>query len=91
MPSSNRVGIAPLATGLLLVGQSLRPLVQGDPTPWAAAGLVGGGAAVCVGVGILSGWGVFDADSGGPGRPVTAALTALTALAFGVGVLLVVV
>lgn len=92
-PSAKRsVGIAPLVSGLLLVGWTASDAASGDV--WAVSGLVGGCAAVLVGGGILLGRGEFDPEAGDGDSPHATSLTALAALAvasFAVGVGLYVV
>jgi hypothetical protein len=95
MPSKNAVGVAPLVCGTVLVGQSLASLSGALPTgvPLYAlvAQLLGGGAAVVVGVGILRQWAAFggeETDTEFPSAGV--ALVAVALFAFAVGAFVVV-
>jgi hypothetical protein len=84
--STNAVGVAPLVTGLLLAGQS----VGGLPSPESVAGMVGGGAAALVGLGLLAGWRDFEAEPGSSGAGLPLVLSAVALAGFVGGVALAV-
>jgi hypothetical protein len=86
--ATNAVGVAPLVTGLLLAGQS----VGGLPSPASVAGVVGGGAAALVGLGLLAGWRDFDDehDSSSAGLTLTLVLSTVALAGFVGGVALAV-
>ncbi len=91
MSSRKAVGAAPLLTGIVLAFQSFRAIVQTGPSLWSASGLVGGCAAVLVGLGILSEWDSFGTEPTDVGRSTRVALVGLALFSFvaGVGVAVV--
>ncbi|SFK60227.1 hypothetical protein SAMN04487950_0122 [Halogranum rubrum] len=86
MSSKNAVGIAPLVTGFLLASQSFEQSVLSDPSLSSVAGLIGGCAAVLVGVGILTGWREFDTETESSGQTAAVALAVIALVAFTAGV-----
>ena len=95
MPSRNAIGVAPFVCGTVLVGQSLASLSATVPTgvPLYAliAQLLGGGAAILVGVGILRQWAAFGGeDTGAEFSSAGVALVAFALFAFVVGASVVV-
>ncbi len=60
MPSRKTIGAAPLITGIILAVQSAQATVQSGLSLWSASGVVGGCAAIFVGLGTLLEWGRFD-------------------------------
>jgi hypothetical protein len=91
MSSKKAVGVAPLVTGLLLAGQSFEQSVLRDPALWSIAGLVGGCAAILVGVGILSGWREFEVETDTSNQNTSLALAGISVLCFAGGVALAIV
>ncbi|OLZ40747.1 hypothetical protein A6E15_06975 [Natrinema saccharevitans] len=85
MPSQRTVGAAPLITGILLAFQSAGTLVQSGLALWSVLGLVGGCAAIVIGLGTLRGWDAFERETIGNDRPSVAVL-GLAAAAFFAGV-----
>lgn len=84
------VGIAPLVTGLSLLGTT-NPSVLTATTNWTSTeflytltGTVGGVAAVVVGIGILRGWNGF-ASAGGSSRTTNIAVVGAAVVAFYAG------
>jgi len=90
MSSRKAVGAAPLVTGIVLAFQSFRTIVQSGLSLSSASGLVGGCAAVFVGLGILLEWGSFGTETTDGGRGAQVALVGIALLGFvaGVGVAL---
>lgn len=86
MPSRKTVGAAPLLTGLLLASNASRAIVQTGPSLWSVPSLVGGCAAVLVGLGILLEWGSFETDGDEPGTLAHLALVGLAVVSVAVGV-----
>ncbi|WP_134671540.1 hypothetical protein [Halorussus marinus] len=95
MESRNAVGIAPLLTGLALLGTTGESALDalgtgvGSVADLAAlAGAVGSLAAIAVGAGILLGWRSFGTDGDREPRRdgANARLVALAAVAFALGV-----
>ncbi len=74
MPSQRTVGAAPLITGLLLAFQSAGTIVQSGRSPWSVLGLVGGCAAIVVGLGTLRDWDAFERETVGSDRSAVAVL-----------------
>lgn len=91
MSSKNAVGLAPLVTGFLVVSQSFEQSVLSDPSLSSVAGLIGGCAAVLVGVGILTGWRDFDTETKSSGQTAAVALAAVALVGFLGGVAVAVV
>lgn len=91
MSSSKTVGAAPLITGILLASQSVRGIVQNGLSLWAIPGLVGGCAAVLVGLGILLEWREFEIETGDRSRASEVALVGLAVLGFAAGAAVAVV
>jgi hypothetical protein len=89
--SRKAVGVAPLVAGFLLAGQSFERSVLSNPSPGSIAGLVGGCAAILVGIGILSGWREFGPETDTPARKASLALAGISLLCFAGGVALAVV
>lgn len=84
MPSKKAVGAAPLITGILLAVESAGAIVQSGLSLWSVPGLLGGCAAVVIGLRILLEWDTFDQEPTGSIRS-SAALLGLAAVAFFVG------
>ena len=89
MPSNKATAAAPMATGILLAGTATREVAQHGLELWTVLALAGGLSAVAVGLGVLTGFSVFDSDGpdGHRGR-MTVALAglALTSASVGVGI-----
>jgi len=85
MTSGKIVGAAPLITGILLAFQSAGTVVQNGLSLWAVSSLVGGCAAIIVGLGILLEWKTFEVEPTESNRP-SAAVLGFAAVAFFVGV-----
>lgn len=90
MDDEAAIGIAPLVTGLSLLGTT-DPGVLTATTNWTSAeflysltGTVGGVAAVVVGIGILRGWNGF-ASVGGSSRTTNIAIVVTAVVAFCAG------
>jgi hypothetical protein len=75
----------------MLVFQSTQMVVQSGVTLWSGPRLIGGCAAVVVGLGVLFGWGAFDVDSGETGSSTVLLLAGIAVLSFVVGRVLAVV
>jgi len=95
MESRSAIGIAPLVTGIALLGTSSGPALDalgsgvGSAADAAAlAGAVGSLAAIGVGAGVLLGWRSFGSDAAGDaGRDGSnALLVGIAAVAFALGV-----
>jgi hypothetical protein len=86
MSSRKAVGAAPLVTGIVLAFQSFQGIVQSGPSLASASGLLGGCAAVLVGLGILLEWGSFDIETTDAGRGARVALVAVALVGFVAGV-----
>ena len=89
MPSNKATAAAPIATGILLAGTATREVAQHGLELWTVLALAGGLSAVAVGLGVLTGFSVFDSDGPDGHRDrTTVALTglALTSVSVGVGI-----
>lgn len=64
MPSKESVGAAPLITGIVLAFQSSQEIIIGGSSLWSVFGLIGGCAAIVVGLDILSGWSSRTSEAG---------------------------
>ena len=84
MPSKKTVGAAPLITGILLAFQSASTIVQNGLSMWSVPGLIGGCAAIVIGLGTLLEWDKFKRDAVGRNPPSMAVL-GLAAAAFFAG------
>ncbi|MFC7138594.1 hypothetical protein ACFQMA_01935 [Halosimplex aquaticum] len=84
MASATRRGGAPLISGLVLAGVATRQVVQSGLTPWSTLALVGGLAAIAVGVAVLTGRGEFEAADGRD-RKTSVALAGLAVVSIAVG------
>ena len=82
MSSKKRIGIAPLIMGIMLAGQSLPQLLQNGLSLWRGSSVIGGCAAIFVGLGILLEWGEFSTETTESNRRTTLALTGLAVLSF---------
>lgn len=93
MPSYKKTGVAPIATGVLLVGMAAREVAQQGLEIWTTLALAGGLSAVAVGLGVLTGLGGFDSDDDRDGHrdgtTVALASLALTCFAVAAGIALV--
>lgn len=84
MDNEAAIGIAPLITGLALLGTTDPGLLTVAPTTswtsteflYSLTGTIGGAAAVFVGCGILLGWKGFEASEGSAGTANTAVVVA---------------
>ena len=89
MPSKNALGIAPLVCGTVLLSGTLTRLGGGAAgtlsTVSLAAQLLGGGAAVVVGLGILVGWGSFGTGANDADGPTGTVLAGVAAVALALG------
>jgi len=74
MPSTKTVGAAPLIAGILLAFQSAGTIVQSGPSLWSVPGLIGGCAAIGIGLGMLLEWDTFKRETAGSNRPSVAVL-----------------
>ncbi|MBZ6496944.1 hypothetical protein [Natrinema longum] len=74
MPSKKTVGAAPLITGILLAFQSAGTIVQNGLSLWSVPGLIGGCAAIVIGLGTLLEWDTFKRETVGSNRPSMAVL-----------------
>lgn len=90
MSSKKAVGTAPLVAGFLLVSQSFEQSALSNPSLPSTAGLIGGCAAILVGIGTLSGWRDFGTETDSSGRMVLVALAGISLLCFAAGVALVI-
>jgi hypothetical protein len=91
MSSRRAVGAAPLVAGILLTSQSIQAIAQGGLSLWSVPGLVGGCAAILVGLGVLLEWREFEVESNDPSRASEVALVALALLGFAAGAVVAVV
>jgi len=82
MPSKETVGAAPLITGILLAFQSAGTIVQNGLSLWSVPGLIGGCAAIVIGLGILLEWDTFKQGSIESNRPSVAVLGVVAAAFF---------
>ena len=89
MTSGKTVGAAPVVTGILLAFQSAGTVVQDGFSLWAVSSLVGGCAAILVGLGILLERETFEVEPTESNRPSVAVL-GFAAVAFFVGVVVAV-
>ena len=62
MPPRKTVGAAPLLMGIVLASQSASTIVHSGPSLWSVPGLVGGCAAIIVGLGVLREWDAFQQE-----------------------------
>lgn len=95
MSSKNAIGVAPLVLGGVQLWNALPGLLFGPSvTPAPAYGLlaqlIGGVAAMVVGVGILLGWGSFAVDDERDTDSTVLVLVAVAALGFSLGALSIV-
>jgi hypothetical protein len=82
MPSKETVGAAPLITGILLAFQSAGAIVRDGVSLWSVPGLVGGCAAIVIGLGILLERDTFERSATGNDRPSVAVLGFAAAACF---------
>lgn len=82
MPSEKTVGAAPLITGILLAFQSAGTIVQNGLSLWSVPGLIGGCAAIVIGLGILFEWDTFKRETVESDRPSVAVLGFAAAVFF---------
>lgn len=64
MPSKESVGAAPLIIGIVLAVQSSQEIIIGEPSLWLVFSLIGGCAAIFVGLNILLEWRARIAETG---------------------------
>lgn len=88
MSSKKGIGIPPLIMGIMLAGQSLPQLLQNGLSLWTVSSLIGGCAAVVVGLGILLEWREFSTETTEPHRSSTITLLGLAVLSVAGGVIL---
>ena len=89
MSSKKGIGIAPLIMGIMLAGQSLPQLLQNGLSLWTGSSVVGGCAAIFVGLGILLEWDEFSTETTESNRRATLVLAGLAVLSFVGGATLV--
>jgi hypothetical protein len=91
MASKKRVGIAPLIMGIMIAGQSLPQLLRSGLSVWTVSSVIGGFAAIFVGLGILLEWEGFGTDTNGSSRTSTLVLAGIAVFSVGGGIILALV
>lgn len=80
MSSRKTIGVAPLLTGILLASQSAQAIVQNGLSLWVVSGIIGGCAAILVGIGTLLEWDAFDQERS-EGNPTPLAILGVAIVA----------
>ena len=82
MSSKNGIGIAPLIFGIMLTGKFIHQFLH-DPSLLTLPGILGGLAAISVGLGILLEWGEFGTKTDESNREIRLALIAIIIVGVG--------